>query len=139
MIRCPACGAENLPNTLFCEECGEPLMHGGKLSVRIVSLTEGWEVKLPIESEIIIGRADPSAGFRPHLDLSDRGGLEKGVSRRHLRLFRQGKRVYAEDLGSYNGSFINNSRLLPFAPQVIASGDELRLGGEILKIYLEEG
>lgn len=139
MIRCPACGAENLLNTLFCEECGEPLMQREKLSVRIVSLAEGWEIKLPIESEIIIGRADPSVGFRPHLDLSDKGGLEKGVSRRHLRLFRQGKRVYAEDLGSYNGSFINNIRLLPFTPQAIASGDELRLGGEILKIYLEEG
>ncbi len=139
MIRCPACGADNLPNTLFCEECGEPLLPGGKITVRLVSLSDGWEVKMPLEGEIIIGRADPESGFRPHLDLTSRGGFEKGVSRRHLRLFRQGRKVYAEDLGSSNGSFINNRPLLPFVPEPVASGDEIRLGGEVLKIYLEEG
>ncbi len=140
MIRCPVCGVENLPNTLFCEECGEPLLWGNrdKFTVRLVSLTEGWEVKLLVENEAIIGRVDPISGFKPHLDLSDKGGLEKGISRKHLRLFCQGNKLYAEDLGSSNGSFINNRRLLPFVPEPITSGDELRLGGEILKIFLEE-
>lgn len=140
MIRCPVCGTENLPNTLFCEECGEPLMgrNKKKLTVRLISLTEGWEVRLLVEDDAIIGREDPLSGFKPHLDLSDKGGLEKGISRKHLRLFRQGDRLYAEDLGSSNGSFINNRRLSPFVPEPIASGDELRLGGEILRIFLEE-
>ncbi len=139
MIRCPVCSAENLPNTLFCEECGEPLIYGGKITIRLLSLSDGWEVKMPIENELIIGRADPASGFRPHLDLTDKGGLEKGVSRKHLRLFRQGRKIFAEDLGSSNGSFINNRPLEPFVPEPISSGDEIRLGGEILKVYLEEG
>jgi len=114
-------------------------MKSQAIPVRLVSVGEGWEIKVVLEDEIIIGRQDPEREIRPHVDLNDYGGLEKGISRRHLRLFRKGQEVFAEDLGSVNGSFLNNRRLLSFVPEPVHSGDELRLGGEVLQIFFEEG
>jgi pSer/pThr/pTyr-binding forkhead associated (FHA) protein len=39
-----------------------------------------------------------------------------------------------EDLGSANGTFINDQRLQPRAPQRIQPSDELRFGSLILRI-----
>jgi len=139
MIKCSVCGAENIPNTLFCEECGSPLSEARKLTLHLASLSEGWELEVPLEDEVIIGRYDPDSHFKPHVDLSDYGGVEKGVSRRHVRIIHRDGKCYAEDLGSTNGTFINNRRLTPFIPEPLRSGDELRLGGEVLKILVKEG
>ena len=136
MTRCKVCGAENLPNTLFCEECGGPLTTSGEAVLRLTSLTEGWEMEISMGDEVIIGRFDPESGFKPHLDLGDYKGVEKGVSRRHARIFCKDGKCYVEDLGSTNGTFINNRRLNPFVPEPLRNGDELRLGGEVLKITL---
>ncbi|OGO37298.1 MAG: hypothetical protein A2W35_02290 [Chloroflexi bacterium RBG_16_57_11] len=55
------------------------------------------------------------------------------VSRRHLRIFLQGSQYLIEDLGSANGTFINNRRIS--APTPLQSGDSVYLGKAIrLKI-----
>ena len=51
------------------------------------------------------------------------------VSRRHVRLTRNGGRFYIEDLNSTNGTRLNGAVLAPFAPRAIAPGDEVELGG----------
>jgi ABC-type multidrug transport system ATPase subunit/pSer/pThr/pTyr-binding forkhead associated (FHA) protein len=51
------------------------------------------------------------------------------VSRRHLRIFQQGGQYLVEDLGSSNGTFINNQRISSPAP--LESGDVLHLGKAI--------
>ncbi|MDR2460233.1 MAG: FHA domain-containing protein [Deltaproteobacteria bacterium] len=48
------------------------------------------------------------------------------ISRAHMRVTNINGRVLVEDLGSTNGTFINNLRLL--APQFLNAGDILRLG-----------
>lgn len=50
------------------------------------------------------------------------------VSRRHLVLFRSEDRIYAEDLGSTNGTYINGSRLKPGEPFLLQEGDVLKIG-----------
>jgi ABC transport system ATP-binding/permease protein len=55
------------------------------------------------------------------------------VSRRHLRIFLQGDQYLVEDLGSSNGTFVNDQRIS--APTPLKSGDYLYLGKAIrLKI-----
>jgi len=69
--------------------------------------------------EIIIGRD-------PNLDLVF---PSPAVSRRHARLTREGEGYFLEDLGSSNGTFLNDERLLE--RRLLKSGDQIRLGQAI--------
>ncbi|MBN1960145.1 MAG: FHA domain-containing protein [Deltaproteobacteria bacterium] len=51
---------------------------------------------------------------------------ERNVSRQHARLFRQDSAVFAEDLDSYNGVWINGDRI--HGRQELREGDLLRIG-----------
>ena len=66
--------------------------------------------------EIVIGR-DPACGFI--LD-------EQTISGRHARLSHHHGQWWIEDLGSTNGTFLNQSPIS--TPMVIVSGDELCFG-----------
>jgi serine phosphatase RsbU (regulator of sigma subunit)/pSer/pThr/pTyr-binding forkhead associated (FHA) protein len=51
---------------------------------------------------------------------------DKSLSRRHLRIVREGNHFTVEDLGSRNGSFVNGERLLN--PRRLLEGDRVALG-----------
>jgi pSer/pThr/pTyr-binding forkhead associated (FHA) protein len=54
------------------------------------------------------------------------------VSRRHAAVaFREG-RWYVEDRGSYNGTFLNGTRVNPGTPLPLRHGDRIEIGGEPL-------
>lgn len=93
-------------------------------------------VPLPATSQAVLGRGDPISNFFPDIDLQLHGAMELGVGRRHLMLLVQNNQVFAEDLDSTNGSFLNRQRLLPRKPQPVQNGDELRLGNLVLSIQL---
>jgi pSer/pThr/pTyr-binding forkhead associated (FHA) protein len=46
---------------------------------------------------------------------------------------RQGQ-VFAEDLDSTNGTYVNGQRLAPQTPQPVGNGDEIRLGRFMLRL-----
>ena len=54
--------------------------------------------------------------------------MDAGVSRRHLMLFRNEDRIYAEDLGSTNGTYVNEIRIKPGEPFLLQEGDLLKIG-----------
>ena len=64
------------------------------------------------------------------------GGYDAGVSRRHAIISLQGQGWVIEDLGSSNGTFVNNRRLLPNSLTSIQSGDELKFGTLLLRVEL---
>jgi diguanylate cyclase (GGDEF)-like protein len=66
-------------------------------------------------------------GRLPELDVSVE---EDGVSRQHARLRRMGEHWYLEDLGSTNGSFVNDERI---TQKALRDGDMLRFGTAILR------
>jgi len=62
------------------------------------------------------------------LDLSELGGHQAGISRRHA-MIRRGEDGYEiVDLSSTNGSWLNDKRLIPYKPVPLASGSQLRFG-----------
>ena len=54
------------------------------------------------------------------------------VSRRHARLTFQGGKYVLEDLGSTNGTFVNNQRIS--APTPFGVGDVLRIGRTLMSV-----
>ena len=59
------------------------------------------------------------------------------VSRQHATISYQAGRYIVQDLGSANGTFINERRVA--APQALRDGDQLRLGNTIFDVRLAAG
>jgi pSer/pThr/pTyr-binding forkhead associated (FHA) protein len=54
------------------------------------------------------------------------------ASAQHARIFGRGTSWYVEDLGSTNGTFVNEQRLA--APAMLAPGDRIRVGTTVLEL-----
>lgn len=115
---------------------GEPVAEFSVIRVRIVGAER--DVVLPPAGELLVGRMDAMRGIFPDLDLTSDGGIEKGVSRRHARIIQRSGRVYIEDVGSANGTFLNDQRLMPYLPYPLQDGDRVRVGKVELEIHFEE-
>lgn len=139
-LTCFSCGQEISLGDQFCALCGTP-QNGGKRPVTaqlIVLETNEVAAQIPlgVEGEHLIGRPDPGTGILPAIDLS-RFDTQGGVSRRHAKLISRGQQFLIEDLGSSNGTFINNQlQLLPPMQHVLNNGDLVRLGSTSLKFVV---
>lgn len=94
-------------------------------------IIEGTNAPLPFpggKAEVFVGREDPVSGYFPDIDLTNHGGDEGGVSRKHARIFAQGNQMMLEDLNSTNFTFINQQKLAPHQPQPLNDGDGVRFG-----------
>lgn len=95
----------------------------------VKSATAVWllrgQRRIPLEAgESIIGR-DPGAAV--HLD-------DPSVSRRHARILVTGESATLEDLGSKNGTFLDEKRVE--RPMTLADGSRLRVGTVDLTIRI---
>ncbi|EFO80951.1 forkhead-associated protein [Oscillochloris trichoides DG-6] len=116
-----------------------PVQPQGRPSLAGISLvvqSNAANLPLPASGQAVIGRADPVSNVFPDIDLSDQGALERGVGRRHARIFLQSGLVLIEDLNSTNGTFLNTTRVQPGHPQTLRSGDEVRLGTLVMKVQM---
>jgi pSer/pThr/pTyr-binding forkhead associated (FHA) protein len=155
---CPVCKQKNEPEAVVCRHCGAALedrfMDPGartkttdmqaltpeqskdwsphKAEVPeggIAIYVEGASRPASIESgrEFVMGRRI-GASSDGLLDLSPWGGYHLGLSRKHA-IIRKTERSYEVlDLGSVNGTWLNDERLAPHKPYPLPSGSQLRLG-----------
>src|SRR3954463_7074319 len=95
------------------------------MSDLILEIVEGSEAgrQLPLDSVVDIGR-EPSLPL--HLD------ADTQVSRRHARIAVQGGQVLVEDLGSTNGTYVNDQPIS--APRTLNPGDKVRIGLTVLEL-----
>jgi len=78
--------------------------------------------------QITMGRADARQSPESFLDLTPYGAHTKGVSRTHAAISQSGHTLMLTDLGSSNGTYINEVRLMPNQPRILRDGDMIRLG-----------
>ena len=139
-VFCGFCGGRIAIDDVFCAHCGarQPLgavaasasLKASRLTAKlIVAGTAELDSSFVLQKDSnLVGRADPHSNIFPEIDLS-KFDRETKVSRRHARIWCEGDTFLVEDLGSVNGTVINDSvRLAPRQPRVLDSGDKIRLG-----------
>jgi pSer/pThr/pTyr-binding forkhead associated (FHA) protein len=169
MISCHVCHTSVYYGTLFCPECcarvsedasaptnalpaekaaemikpkaaeatRAPLTSQDSIALKVA----GNNVGIPLfgQQEYILGRAEKGQAVIPDIDLNRFGAHEKGVSRLHCHLRFEGNALLAIDLGSANGTFINDTRVLPDHPATLSDGDILRLGNLVIEVSRQQG
>jgi serine/threonine-protein kinase len=139
-VYCGFCGGRIAADDVFCAHCGarQPLvpvgasatLHAARPTAKlVVAGTTELDASFILQKDSnLLGRTDPHSNIFPEIDLS-RFDPETKVSRRHARIWLEGETFLVEDLGSVNGTVINDSvRLAPRQPRVLDSGDKLRVG-----------
>jgi eukaryotic-like serine/threonine-protein kinase len=146
MVFCGFCGGRIAADDLYCAHCGQrqPLavasaaLRSARATAKLVVMgTTELDSSFQLHKESsLVGRTDPNSNIFPEVDLS-RFDPHTKVSRRHARIFRKGDVYLVEDLGSINGTVINDSlRLAPHQPRALESGDKLRLGETTLHFLI---
>ena len=120
-VYCGFCGGRIAADDVFCAHCGarQPLAGVGTSaslvhSVRptaklVVAGTTELDASFILQKDSnLLGRTDPHSNIFPEIDLS-RFDPETKVSRRHARIWLEGETYLVEDLGSVNGTVINDS------------------------------
>src|SRR5947207_4910950 len=78
--------------------------------------------------ETTIGRADPVTGILPDIDLTP-VDLNRSVSRRHAKIVKSGADYCVlEEVGTVNGTYVNDQRIPTGVPAPIHNGDMLKIG-----------
>lgn len=93
-------------------------------STLLLSTTDGGgrAKAIPLDASTTIGRG---AGCELRID-------DQYASSEHARIFGRNGSWYVEDLGSTNGTYVNEQRLA--APAMLASGDKIRIGTTTLEL-----
>lgn len=156
MIKCPVCNQEMLEGVIYCLDCGARLHSSVKIEatldksffqtdkfknipgsqttimpsqeIYLVVLETGQVFTLPVEDEYIVGRTSDEQPIFPEIDLTPFNGYQGGVSRLHATIKAKDKTVTITDLGSTNGTRINNVKIEPNNPKPIKHGDIITFG-----------
>ena len=140
MVFCGFCGGRIAADDVFCAHCGsrQPSAGAGSSAALaqarataklIVAGTTELDASFLLQRDSnLVGRTDPLSNIFPEVDLS-RFDPQTKVSRRHARIWREGEVFMVEDLGSVNGTVINDMiRLEPRQPRTLDSGDRIKMG-----------
>jgi len=155
---CPVCKNKNERGVMVCKYCGALLdeyppsaavttrntgsynhlpAKFGESSMETLTPADGIAIYItgsikPIfvssDKQFVIGRKTEEDIPEPILDLSEFGGFNMGISRRHVTIRRTEAGYEIIDLSSTNGTWLNDERLIPNKPYPLASGSQLRVG-----------
>ena len=95
---------------------------------RLVDVATGTAFFFSNGDETTIGRADPVTGILPDVDLTP-VDTNRSVSRRHAKIIRTGNDYHVlEEVGTVNGTYVNDQRIPTGVPVTLHNGDLLKIG-----------
>lgn len=162
---CNACKKEVPSDTNICGYCGTLLVGllpaqtttkvpdepaPSPLGDQLVKMTELYDDVLaflitgqlqPIlvqgEQKVLLGRSGYLTDPQPTIDFTTYNGVGLGVSRQHAVISRPGDRYVIQDLGSTNGTWVNEIKLVKDKFHELNSGDVIRLGQLTFYVYFK--
>lgn len=154
-ISCSSCGKLNPPDAAFCCYCGIPVLTLLPSPTTIHIQSQGLKPDIPDKftqlisqspdsiiiqilghdkpivakgtSDIVLGRFSPGDPS-PTVDLTPYHGSLMGVSRQHAIIKHDSTGYSIQDIGSTNGTWLNEEKLVPYKGYPLHSGDLIRLG-----------
>jgi hypothetical protein len=150
---CPKCGQFLRAGLERCPHCGTDLVDGEpgttvvipaapptpslqterntdfhpRANVILQMEPSGVCISVAANKPTVLGRGGVADNTETAIDLSEFGAYQYGVSRRHCQLRRRGMQLLLTDLGSANGTYLNDQALVPHRDQVVAHGDHVTL------------
>lgn len=104
---------------------------------RLVDAATGRSFFFGRTEEATIGRTDPVTGILPDIDLTP-VDIDRSVSRRHAKILRRdGMYMILEEVGTINGTYVNDQRIPTGQPVPLNDGDRLRVGLINMKVVFE--
>jgi hypothetical protein len=95
---------------------------------RLVDVATGTAFFFSNGDETTIGRADPVTGILPDIDLTP-VDTNRSVSRRHAKIIKTGEDYHVlEEVGTVNGTYVNDQRIPTGVPVTLHNGDLLKIG-----------
>lgn len=95
---------------------------------RLVDMATGTAFFFSSGDETTIGRADPVTGILPDIDLTS-VDTNRSVSRRHAKIIKSGDDYHVlEEVGTVNGTFVNDQRIPTGVPVTLHNGDMVKIG-----------
>lgn len=167
-IVCPNCHHQEPAGALFCSECSTKLVTSDGLSTATIRTTDsritqpgampappppaqvtegnvslhivrtGQILPLVGRSEFTLGRISQGQSILPDIDLSPYNAYAQGVSRLHATLKVSQEELVIEDLGSSNGTRINNTKIPAHQNQRINHGDVIALGRFKIQVLIRQ-
>lgn len=167
-IICPNCQHQELEGALFCSECGTKLITEDGLPTASIRATDtsvpyaqhkisppppiptgtaqfslhiirtGQIIPLVDRDEYTVGRISEGQSILPDIDLTPFEAFSQGVSRLHATISIEPGRATITDLGSSNGTRINNNKLTPHRSYSLNHGDVLTLGRFKIQVLIRQ-
>ena len=159
-MKCPVCKSQNIPGVIECTQCGSDLYTVLLEQVSTTQLNRNRRLitdrltmpsskpvvvyirnaneplAIPRTGKVMLGRTeDNSMSATPDITLNNYNAEDLGVSRLHAALDTSVSPPTITDLDSFNGSFINGQQLMPHQTYTLQSGDEIRLGRMVLRVF----
>lgn len=160
-IKCPFCKEENESAAHKCVKCGAFLAFNTTLQIN--SLPQGYDeddfiphkaslkpaqimffmpgagnpIVVDAAERLFLGR-NSASGDTPSVDFGAFQAHLYGVSREHAVIYPDADHYVIEDLGSTNGTFLNEKQLTPYNSYTLKSGDYLRMGHLAMVVYFRE-
>jgi hypothetical protein len=91
-------------------------------------------IEFQVNRGVTLGRRTHGHTEYPHIDLTEYGARDSGVSRLHASITVRETCLSIQDLGSTNGTFLNGYTIQPFVDVPLENEDVIELGNLELKL-----
>jgi len=104
---------------------------------RLVDVATGTAFFFSKGDETTIGRADPVTGILPDIDLTP-VDTNRSVSRRHAKVIHASNEYHVlEEVGTVNGTYVNDQRIPTGVPVTLHNGDLVKIGLISMKVVFD--